>query len=429
VIAEKAGSFLRGLFGEKSQQFADHVRMLVEARHTVGNWPLREWLVLAVGLVPLLLVIVVIRLIKPLFWIRFGILLGNRIGHFSGNTDLYLCEKNAGIQNERCVDIFYLEKPICNDQLRKLWARELKICTLAQYLSRVNRLLPGYATHEVPFNLDVDRKRLRAGSKAQVHFTPEEKLRGLVERGKIGINETCPYICFLARDSSYLKSLPAYRSLDFGYHDYRDGSIDNYIPAAYELVRRGYYVIRMGASVAESLKENHPQIIDYASRFRSEFMDIYLSAECRFFLCDTSGMCNVVKMFRRPLGYVNFVPIGLDNLLTLATGNILIPKRLRWRKAGRILSLRESLQYGADTFYRSEEYEELGVEVVENSPDEITALAMEMDDRLDGAWETTEEDEELQREFWKKFGVAGLQSSIDARVSAAFLRKHREWVE
>ena len=35
-----------------------------------------------------------------------------------------------------------------------------------------------------------------------------------------------------------------------------------------------------------------------------------------------------------------------------------------------------------DTQFRSKQYEQLGVELVENSPEEITVLAVEMDERL-----------------------------------------------
>jgi hypothetical protein len=67
----------------------------------------------------------------------------------------------------------------------------------------------------------------------------------------------------------------------------------------------------------------------------------------------------------------------------------------------------------------------LGLEGIENTPEEISAVTIEMDERLNGTWETTEEDEELQQKFWTLFGPNKLKSS-DLRIGAEFLRQHRE---
>ena len=49
---------------------------------------------------------------------------------------------------------------------------------------------------------------------------------------------------------------------------------------------------------------------------------------------------------------------------------------------------------GTDT---SEIIAKLNLELIENTPEEIKAVTIEMDERLNGTWKTTEEDEELQR--------------------------------
>ena len=54
--------------------------------------------------VPLVLtaipVVIVIRFLAPLLIIRFGKLRGDRIGHFAGNTELYLCERDMGMHGD-----------------------------------------------------------------------------------------------------------------------------------------------------------------------------------------------------------------------------------------------------------------------------------------------------------------------------------------
>ena len=69
--------------------------------------------------------VMVVRLIRPLLLVRFGFLYGNRIGHFAANTELYLCERDAGINvpQQRYVDLFYMVPPVCNQQLAKMWTK------------------------------------------------------------------------------------------------------------------------------------------------------------------------------------------------------------------------------------------------------------------------------------------------------------------
>ena len=67
----------------------------------------------------------------------------------------------------------------------------------------------------------------------------------------------------------------------------------------------------------------------------------------------------------------------------------------------------------------------LNLELIENTPEEIKAVTIEMDDRLNASWQTTEEDEELQQRFWALFGPDKLRSP-DLRIGAEFLRKNKD---
>ena len=46
----------------------------------------------------LLPVIFIVRIIRPFILIRFGTLCSSRIGHYAANTEIYLCERDAGLQ-------------------------------------------------------------------------------------------------------------------------------------------------------------------------------------------------------------------------------------------------------------------------------------------------------------------------------------------
>jgi putative glycosyltransferase (TIGR04372 family) len=256
-------------------------------------------------------------------------------------------------------------------------------------------------------------------------FTPEEERLGLAALRELGIPDDTPFVWFHARDSTYLNAV--HPKPNWHYHDYRDSSIHNYVPAAEELTRRGYFAVRMGGIVREALTTTNPMIIDCAMKSRNDFLDIFLGAKCRFALGCPSGITGISMIFRRPVAWVNFIPLGYAP--TWGPNDLFIPKKLWLREECRFLTFREILDSGIGWFWKSEQYEQLGIEVMENTPKEITALAVEMDERLKGTWQTTEEDDELQRNFWSLFKPSELHGIIVSRIGAEFLRQNRELLD
>lgn len=275
---------------------------------------------------------------------------------------------------------------------------------------------------------DRDVDGLLPRTPAHLSFTPEEELLGHQGLRAMGIPEGVPFVCFHSRDSKYTTITYPNRGSHQA-HGYRDSSIHNHVPAAEELARRGYYGIRMGAVVKEPLKTKNLMVIDYATHYRSDFMDIYLCAKCYFYVGDETGFNRVPSIFRKPLANVNVIPIDLIH--TQGPKDLFILKKLWLREERRFLKLREIFERGVNCFVRTEQYEEAGIEPVENTAEEITALAVEMDERLKGTWQTTQEDEELQKRFWSLFkpSFQGAHGVIKSRIGADFLRRNRELLE
>ena len=72
-------------------------------------------------------------------------------------------------------------------------------------------------------------------------------------------------------------------------------------------------------------------------------------------------------------------------------------------------------------------YEVAGVDVEDNTPDEICDLAVELDERLKGTWHPQTQDEQLQQQFWDIFRQqcpTEHVGSFQPRIGAAFLRRH-----
>lgn len=381
-----------------------------------------------------------IRLIRPWLLVRLGGLVSARLGHFAGNTELYLCERDAGINlpEQRYVDLFYMPKPICNEQLATMWKRTLRIwpAWLLAPVRRLNWLIPGWEIHEIGENTQHDRDvhNLLDRFPPHLQFTDEEESRGEAGLLAIGIPAGVPFVCLLVRDSAYLAG---HQNGNWNYHSIRDCDVQNYVLAAEELAERGYFVIRMGAKVHEAIKTTHPSVIDYASNgMRSDFMDIYLAAKCAFCITTGAGWDAVPSLgFRRPFVCTNIVHIGY--LTTYSSKFLLITKRLFISDQHRELSLREIVAHGVAFGLQTTDYGSKGIQSIENTPEEIRDVVIEMAERLNGTWQAHEDDEALQKRFREIFpsdAVSAyngrpLHGEIRARFGAAFLRNNRAWLQ
>jgi len=370
--------------------------------------------------------VLILRVLKRAIIIRFGVLPSERIGHFALNVELYLCERDKSMHNPRNFDIFYYNSQISNYQLMKMWGRVLRISNSAKFLDKANRLLPGGEEHVIDISSALDIHGFFNHTPPHLSFTSDEERLGKEGLQKLGIGDNAPFICFHARDSIYLDTVML-RKRDWRYHSHRNSKIHNYISAAKEMTRRGYFTIRMGHAVKEAIKTENPKIIDYAVNSRTDFMDIFLGAKCRFFISSGSGIDAIPEIFRRPVAFVNFIPI--KNTHTWYLKGLFIPKKLRLRKEDRFLTFKEILNSEVGGFLESRQYEQRGIDVIENSPEEILALVIETDERLKGTWKETDEDKLLQKRFWSLFKTDNSKQVFLSHIGAEFLRQNQSLLE
>ncbi|MFQ6027787.1 MAG: TIGR04372 family glycosyltransferase [Dehalococcoidia bacterium] len=370
-------------------------------------------------LLPLALLLRLLLLtLKPLIHLRFGRLWSPRLGTFTMVTELYLCERDAKQHPRRSFDLWYHydrdayilqnqstpQQSICNQQLNLMWGRLIHISRVGEFLDRLNRMLRrGSETFAVPLAEPNDFSGLLGQFPAHLSFTESEEQRGLAELENLGITPEDQFVCFHARDSAYLDvARPRNAELygDWSWQNFRDASIENQIPAAEQLTKLGYFAIRMGKHVKASLPGSNPKVIDYATRHQSDFLDVYLSHRCAFFIGQNSGMTALPMILRKPLVFVNVFPLQEIAYCQYRDG-ILIPKKFYSQEYGRFLTFREIFDLGLGAFKMNDAGhqalgDQLGLQIVENTAEEILDLAMEMHQRLQSSFQTSEEDRELQ---------------------------------
>jgi putative glycosyltransferase (TIGR04372 family) len=165
------------------------------------------------------------------------------------------------------------------------------------------------------------------------------------------------------------------------YHAYRDANIDNYVPAIEYLLGKGYYVIRLGDKTMKPLPPISDRLID--SPFHpmySQFIELYFVSQSKFMLCAPSGPYGISWTFDVPTLLVNR-PVHAGCYMN--DHNLMVPKKYYSHILKRHLTYTEIITSPLPDFYQTKLFEEFGVELHENTPDEILRAVQEMDQRLD----------------------------------------------
>lgn len=376
-------------------------------------------------------VLAYLYVIKPFKFVKLCPLNNyNRIGHLAADTDLFL--RRLQLENGPKKRIFYIGisgKP-ANNQLFRMLKRKLPLikseCVGTIVQSKALRKsvfyepMPKHTKRFYEFN----------NTEPNIHFSEAEEEEGRELLNRMGIGDSSWFVCFHSHDSVYLSGQwrKQYSSpIDWSYHDYRDCNIENYLEAAKYIASLGGFAVRMGYGVADKLPDlNNPRIIDYASYYRTDFGDIYLPAKCKFFLSSTSGLYLISTIFHVSVAMANVVPFDQT---PLRKRDLYIPKKTWSIKEERFLTFHEILESEVAHYSRSEQYAEAGLEVVENTTEEILDLAREMNGRLDETFEYTEEHEDLQARFLSLFQPHHHCYGSPARIGAEFLRKNKELLQ
>jgi len=409
---------------------------------------IRITILLTISLIPGLLFLIIVLILRPFFLVRWGELESSRLGHFAGNTELYCCERDHGINrpDKPYIDLFYqYSNVVCNQQLAKMWKRELTIVPrifrpilviATRSITVLNYISPIYKNHLIMISTNHDRDVLNLLDKTEqhIHFTYDEKIKGKDWLLNNNIPSNAKIILLMVRDNAYLKYETSVYHCEK--HKYRDCDINNFIAVAEELANMGFYVIRMGFHVNEALNSTHPLVIDYAKNgMRNDFMDIYLSSICKFIISTGHGAeAPAAWCFRKPRVIVNQCPTGI--LQTWSNKDLLLTKHHILQHENRELMLSEIFSEGVGYCMVTQCYIDKHIKLKENTPNEICDITMEMVSRLDGSWNPEPEDEFLQNRFWEIFPVevkndsgTPIHGEIKALFGANYLRDNPVWLQ
>lgn len=361
-------------------------------------------------------------LLRPFLKLKIGRLRYERIGNLAVNTELFLRQRALGDDGARRV---FLSGTPCNRQLLTMIRRRLTVVEsplLVKVYEVCRSLLDATPFHE-SLAYRFTEFDLFDGGEPGLSFTEEEEAEGRAALQAMGIGPSDWFVCLHNRDSAYLdESQPDGK---WAYHDYRDCSLENFLPAADFVAEKGGFVLRMGQAYKERLAGERPRLIDYARLHRSDFLDVYLLAKCRFMIGSDAGLAQVPTIFNRPVVNTN---VPFVDWASFRSGDIFIQKRLYSDEERRILSYPEILARGWERFYRTEWLAERRLRLIENTPEEILDAVREMHERLEGRPAYTPGDEALQSRYRGLLGPGRVFHGFRSRLGRDFLYKNKELI-
>lgn len=350
----------------------------------------------------------------------------DRIGHLALETEMFYWKtKDPDFNRDNNIYIgFGYQLPASNRQLLKMYQRKIPI--INSMLFEKLMLLTFFRKSKYVYipcfsSIDFLTGIINRQQGPTISFNHDEQAKGGKILGEMGIGEKDWFVCFFARDHAYLGP-------GSEHHDHRNSNIDSYLLAAEYIADQGGYAIRMGAKVDKPLSsKKSARIIDYAIDFRSDFMDIYLLAHCKFMLGANSGIACVPAIFGVPVANANVLPIALG---TFGNKALYIHKKLRQVETGKYLTFPEIFNSNLATLEFMKDYKNAGVEFIDNSPEEILELTKEMLARVNGKDNELSREEMLLRERYNGY-IKPEHPSYDspAKIAVSFLRTNVDLME
>lgn len=201
--------------------------------------------------------------------------------------------------------------------------------------------------------------RLWSTGAAFLALDEETRARGDASLAELGVPADAPVVTLHVREAGYNQSFGSTMRL-------RDARVADYDAAIDWLAGRGVWVVRLGDRTMERA-EPRPLFIDYPfTAVKSDWMDVYLAARCRFHIGTSSGMSFVPLLFGRPVLFTNWVTLAH---MVCAPLVVTIPKVLVDR-SGSVVPMAEYCDCHREILEASDAVLH-GLSFRDNTPDEL----------------------------------------------------------
>jgi putative glycosyltransferase (TIGR04372 family) len=330
--------------------------------------------------------------------LRICIFPTNYLGHFVFEADRYI-SLNLGTGYRT---YFTTQPNIANSHFLKILAQRLKF--FPRFI-----IVPIYlAQHSLPRN---SKYILKIGSAGGL---PDEVL---VRRSNPWFSIDCldnypiknkvhyhgkvkPIITFFLRDSDFRSELNNASTLRSS--NYRDVTANNYIPLTKSLSSH-FSIVKMGRGTKYRQDQDNKFWYNYSvSEDQSDFNDFLLAGSSDVCVTTDSGSITIPLLFRKRIVQTN---LSLFGLINGPSSTFVTLKDYRYISSGKLLSFKELFELGIHTISDQKDFDLLGVEVIENSQEDLSQLAEEIEDLYSEIWRPNKLNQEVCLIIQKQFAA------------------------
>jgi len=346
------------------------------------------------------------------------------IGHIACELDCYVKEGVLGLRPQYKAVLLVPHKNVANRHLLGYWKKYVFVVdnpALTLLLAKLGKSkFTTYNTKRYVISFDKNAafpaiQKQYYGRPPLLSLTDFDQKRGWAALRKLGVPQNAWFACVHCREGGNIGNMQA--------HSLRDVDINSYFLAMKEIVQRGGWVIRMGDAAMKPIPPMK-NTIDYAHLdVKSEWMDVFLCASSKFFLGSSSGLAAVASVFGISNAIAN-IALPFSGVLFYGPEDIGIPKLIWSEKEKRYLSFKEVLSSPIANFRYSDLFATNAIQVVENSPEDIKEVVIEILDKIEGKLKYSEDDERLQARFKSLMNPSNYSYGAISRVGRCFLRKY-----
>jgi len=331
------------------------------------------------------------------YWVR-------KIGHLAQIEFYFKAMKLGFIPPYRLIIMCKNKKEIANNCLLDYWKEHIRVIVSrrayrrqaleAKILEVDIHLFEGTLTQPCLYH-----KQAAALAWHQWEFEKRPPLFSMkashLERGRaalrqMGVPENAWFVALHIRESGF--------SDETGTSP-RDASIENYLPAIQEINARGGWVIRVGDKGMKQVPQK-TGFLDYPhTPWKSDWMDVFLLAACRFFIGVASGPAGVPPLFGVPCVYTNWMPMADYPYHGKA---LLIHKTHRDSVSGQKAPYSRFVSMCTDYNLA---LKRTNLILEENTAEELREVVIEMLDHLDGTLPGDQENDQRQAQFRELAGI------------------------
>lgn len=368
-----------------------------------------------------------------------------RLGHLAGNTEIFLAEKQVGLHgqaNRKCVlfvtrhrfveDHGWVDAKckVANRSLLNLWS---KFCWILRegmisqaVINRVERECPQVVSRSRSHgHRDIHGSLDRTAPSVTLPQEKRQKGDALLEQ--LGVPLDAPIVLYHCRSAEYVSS--TYQtlgsSLEETRYGYRNANPHSFDESAKELARKGYYIVKVGID-SKPWHLTGSGFLDFALRRKNEWMDLYLFNRCKFFVGTTSGIYALADLFRKPIVFTNFAPLG--HVYSWSPRYLTIFKKLRDLESGEIVPTSRLLGSELGWTIHWEKIPKGRYVYEDNSTEEICSAVSEMALRFETNWDEDPSALELQSRFWAMLKVDEYHCHKNSRIGSHFLKENVSWL-